>query len=140
MLDISKEKVANNHAQFIKADLTSEWNIDAQWADLVTSILTLEHIENLGPIFEQSNRILAENGLFFISELHPYKQYEGSGARFESENETVNIEVFTHHLTDYINSAKTNGFELLETREWFDSPVRGEIPRLISFLFRKEIS
>lgn len=64
MLDISKEKVANNHAQFIKADLTSEWNIDAQWADLVTSILTLEHIENLGPIFEQSNQILAENGLF----------------------------------------------------------------------------
>ena len=45
MLDIAKEKVANNRAHFIKADLTSEWNIDAQWADLVTSSLTLEHIE-----------------------------------------------------------------------------------------------
>ena len=140
MLDIAKEKMANNRARFIKADLTSEWNIDAQWADLVTSSLTLEHIEKLDPVFEQSNRTLAENGLFFISELHPYKQYEGCGARFESEKGTVNIEAFTHHLTDYISSAKTNGFELLEMREWFDSPARGEIPRLISFLFRKKIS
>ena len=140
MLDIAKEKVANNRAQFIKADLTSEWNIDDQWADLVTSSLTLEHIENLDPVFEQSNRTLAKNGLFFISELHPYKQYDGSGARFKSENETVHIEVFIHHLTDYINSAKANGFELLEMREWFDGPVRKGIPRLISFLFRKKIS
>ena len=140
MLDIAKEKVANNRAQFIKVDLTSEWNIDAQWADLVTSSLTLEHIENLDPVFEQSNRTLAKNGLFFMSELYPYKQYDGSGARFESENKTVHIKVFIHHLTDYINSARANGFELLETREWFDSPVREGIPRLISFLFRKKIS
>ena len=140
MLDIAKEKVANNRAQFIKVDLTSEWNVDAQWADLVTSSLTLEHIENLDPVFEQSNRTLAKNGLFFISELHPYRQYDGSGARFESENETVHIEIFIHHLTDYINSAKANGFELLETREWFDGPIREGIPRLISFLFRKKIS
>ncbi len=140
MLDIAKEKVANNRARFIKVDLTSKWNIDTQWADLVTSSLTLEHIENLDPVFEQSNRTLAKNGLFFISELHPYKQYDGSGACFESENETVHIEVFIHHLTDYINSAKANGFDLLEMREWFDGPVRKGIPRLISFLFRKKIS
>ena len=120
-------------------------HIDTQWADLVTSSLTLEHIENLDPVFEQSNRTLAKNGLFFISELHPYKQYDGSGACFESENDlqldTVHIEVFIHHLTDYINSAKANGLnELLEMREWFDDPVRKGIPRLISFLFRKKIS
>lgn len=138
MLDIAKEKVANKRVQFKKADLTSEWNIDAQWANLVTSSLTLEHIENLDPIFEQSYRTLAKNGLFFISELHPYKQYDGSGARFESVSGTVHIEVFTHHLTDYINSAGANGFELLETREWFDDQVREEMPRLISFLFRKK--
>jgi len=138
MLDISKEKVANNRAQFIKADLRSKWNIDDQWADLVTSSLTLEHIRDLDHIFKQTNRTLTQNGLFFISELHPYKQYGGSGARFNLEDETVNIEVFTHHLTDYIDSGHANGFELLETREWFDDQTNREIPRLISFLFRKK--
>ena len=138
MLDIAKEKVADSRAQFIKADLNSEWHIDAQRADLVTSSLTLEHIENLDRVFEQCNQTLAINGLFFISELHPYKQYDGSGARFESENKTGFIEVFTHHLIEYMDSANDNGFELLETREWFDDQMREEVPRLIYLLFRKE--
>ena len=138
MLNIAKKKVANSRAHFIKADLTSRWNIESQWADLVTSSLTLEHIEDLNPIFEQSNQTLVRNGLFFISELHLYKQYGGSDARFTMESKTVHIKVFTHHLTDYIDSANGNGFELLETREWFDDQKRREIPRLISFLFRKK--
>ena len=46
--------------------------------------------------------------------------------------------MFTHHLTDYMDSANDNGFELLETREWFDDQMREEVPRLIYLLFRKE--
>ena len=75
-----------------------------------------QHIEDLIPLFRQANRTLAINGLFFISELHPYKQYGGSAVRFTLDGEMVHIEVFTHHLTDYVDSAHANGFELLETR------------------------
>ena len=30
-----------------------------------------------------------------------------------------------------------NGFELVEIKEWFDDKSKDEIPRLISFIFRK---
>jgi len=138
MLTIAKEKINDKRFEFKKVDLTKKWNIDNQIADLVTSSLTLEHIEDLGHIFNQSNQTLKENGLFFISEYHPFKQYSGKGARYESENGIVELDVYTHHTTDFINSAINNGFTLIEIKEWFDGIEEGETPRLISFVFQKE--
>jgi hypothetical protein len=80
---------------------------------------------------------LKEDGLFFISELHPFKQYSGSKARYETENGTEELEVYVHHISEYIENAKTNGMELVELKEWFDEGVENEIPRLISFVFKK---
>jgi hypothetical protein len=45
--------------------------------------------------------------------------------------------VFVHHISDYVGSAKSNGFKLLEINEWFDNHSEKEIPRLISFVFSK---
>ena len=138
MLKKAKEKIASKKVEFKKADLTKAWNIEKQFADLITSSLTLEHISDLNHIFEQAYQKLKENGIFFISELHPFKQYKGSGAKYETENEIVKLEVYTHHITDYTESAKQNGFELLEIKEWFDDDEKRQLPRLISFVFRKE--
>ncbi|MGB1206018.1 MAG: class I SAM-dependent DNA methyltransferase [Chitinophagales bacterium] len=138
MLNKAKEKTASKKVQFTKANLTKAWNVENQFADLITSSLTLEHIKDLNHIFEQAYQKLKESGIFFISELHPSKQYKGSGAKYELENETVKLEVYTHHITDYTESAKQNGFELLEIKEWFDDEKEAEIPRLISFVFRKK--
>jgi hypothetical protein len=80
---------------------------------------------------------LKEDGLFFISELHPFKQYSGSKARYETENGTEELEVYVHHISEYIENAKTNGMELVELKEWFDEGVENEIPRLISLVFKK---
>ena len=138
MLNIAKEKISDSRAEFKKADLHKDWEIENQFADLVTSSLTLEHIADLNPIFNQAHQKLKKNGLFFISELHPFKQYAGSKARYETENGTEELEVYTHHLSDYMDSAKKNGFEFLEINEWFDPTPEKEIPRLISFVFRKK--
>ncbi|MDC1327198.1 class I SAM-dependent methyltransferase [Ulvibacter sp.] len=137
MLTIAKESITDKRAQFKKADLNDDWEVVDQYADLVTSSLTLEHIEDLNAIFRQANKKLKENGIFFISELHPFKQYTGSKARFETDAGMVELKVFTHHISDYIKSAESNGFELLELNEWFDETTQNEIPRLISFVFRK---
>ena len=137
MLTIAKESITDKRAQFKKADLNDDWEVADQYADLVTSSLTLEHIEDLNAIFRQANKKLKENGIFFISELHPFKQYTGSKARFETDAGMVELKVFTHHISDYIKSAESNGFELLELNEWFDETTQNEIPRLISFVFRK---
>tara|TARA_B110000211_G_scaffold217775_1_gene261953 strand:+ start:931 stop:1560 length:630 start_codon:yes stop_codon:yes gene_type:complete len=137
MLTIAKESITDKRAQFKKADLNDDWEVADQYADVVTSSLTLEHIEDLNAIFRQANKKLKENGIFFISELHPFKQYTGSKARFETDAGMVELKVFTHHISDYIKSAESNGFELLELNEWFDETTQNEIPRLISFVFRK---
>jgi predicted TPR repeat methyltransferase len=138
MLDIAKKKITDHRVEFKKADLTKDWEIENQFADLVTSSLTLEHIEDLNHIFNQANKKLKENGLFFISELHPFKQYSGSKARYETGNGIEELSVYTHHISDYIENAESNGFEILEIKQWFDEKPEKEIPRLISFVFRKK--
>lgn len=138
MLDIAKEKITDSKVEFKTADLTKDWEIDIRFADLVTSSLTLEHIDDLNHIFNQANQKLKDNGIFFISELHPFKQYIGSKAKYETENGIEELEVYTHHISDYIDNAERNGFKLLEIKEWFDEKTTKEIPRLISFVFRKK--
>ena len=73
-----------------------------------------------------------------LLELHPFKQYAGSKARYETDSGTEELEVYTHHISDYIGSAENNGFELLGINEWFDTTPEKEIPRLISFVFKKK--
>lgn len=135
MLEIAKEKITDKNVEFKKADLTKDWEVENCFADLITSSLTLEHIEDLNHIFHQANKKLVENGLFFISELHPFKQYLGSKAKYETENGIKELEVYTHHISDYMDNAEKNGFELLELKEWFDKEDDRGIPRIISFVF-----
>jgi len=137
MLNIAEEKTTDSRVEFKRADLNKEWEIENQYVDLVTSSLTLEHIKDLNHIFNQANLKLMENGIFFISELHPFKQYVGSRAKYETESGIEELKVFTHHISDYVDNAENNGFELMEINEWFDDKSEKEIPRLISFVFRK---
>ena len=137
MLNKAEEKISDKRVTFKKADLTKDWKIENNFADLITSSLTLEHIKNLDHIFSQANQKLNKNGLFFISELHPFKQYSGSKAQYETENGTKELEVYVHHISEYIDDAKNNGFQLIELKEWFDKNSKNGIPRLISLLFKK---
>lgn len=137
MLNKAKEKIKDSRVDFRTADLTQEWEVQDDFADLITSSLTLEHIQNLNFIFKQANSKLKPNGIFFLSELHPFKQYLGGKARYESENGTVELETYVHHISEFTSAAQVNGFEILEVNEWFDELAENETPRLISFVFRK---
>lgn len=137
MLHKAKAKIFDKRVIFKKADLTKDWEIENNFVDLITVSLTLEHIKNLGHIFSQANLKLKKNGLFFISELHPFKQYSGSKAKYETENGIKELEVYIHDISEYIDTAKNNGFQLIELKEWFDESSENEIPRLISFVFKK---
>lgn len=137
MLNLAKDKITDKRVVFEKADLTKNWETENDFADLITCSLTLEHIKDLNHIFRQADKKLKKNGLFFISELHPFKQYSGSKAKFKTGNGKKELEVFTHHISEYIESANITGFELVELKEWFDENSENEIPRLISFVFKK---
>ena len=136
MMEKAKNKPDSENVIFTETDITQAWPVKPGWANLIVCSLVLEHIDELDYIFEEAARVLKRGGKFYVCELHPLKQYNGSRARFETEEGIEEQpQVFVHHISDYINSAKKEGFQLLDLNEHFDDRDQENIPRLISFLF-----
>lgn len=136
MQAVARKKVNASNVEFRIGDVTGEWDF-AEACDLVTCSLILEHIADLRHVFREAAKVLNAIGHFYICELHPFKQYAGTKARFESEDGLKVLDCFTHHVSDYANAAIDNGFAVVKMDEWFDGDDREQIPRLISFLFAK---
>jgi ubiquinone/menaquinone biosynthesis C-methylase UbiE len=136
MMKISREKIKDDKVRFLQADITKPWSFGR--ADLITCSLVLEHIEDLSFIFQQAAQSLNAGGQFYICELHPYKQLQGSRAKFEKDGNLLHLEYFIHHISDYFNAALQNGFVCDHLQEWFDSEDRNQTPRLVSYIFRKQ--
>jgi ubiquinone/menaquinone biosynthesis C-methylase UbiE len=136
MQAVARSKVSKSNVKFLIADVRRPWVFGNCEPDLVTSSLILEHVEDLGFVFEQARSALVTGGHFYICELHPFKQYAGSKARFETDDGTQVTECFQHHVTDYTKAGFENGFAIERIDEWFDDEDRTQVPRLISFVFR----
>jgi ubiquinone/menaquinone biosynthesis C-methylase UbiE len=137
MLEKAAEKLNTSHVTFVQADLTQRWPFEREAFDALTCNLVLEHIENLEPLFLEAARVLKKEGYFFVSELHPVKQYGGSKARFEKSGEMQVLPSFVHHASDYFKAATVAGLQCQKLDEWFDGEDKTAVPRLISFLFQK---
>jgi len=137
MLREAKTKVTADEVCFGRADLTKPWPVEARSFDLVVCNLVLEHIEHLGPIFAEASRALKAGGHFFLSELHPFRQYRGIQANFQREQETVQIEAFVHHVSDFTEAARENGLSLKTIKEWWHEEDQNKLPRLVTFLFEQ---
>lgn len=135
MMKLAHQKVTAPNVQFRQADITRPWCFDP--ASLVTCSLVLEHIEDIDFVFTQAANTLQQGGLFYVCELHPYKQLQGSQARFEREGELVRIEYFIHHISEFFAAGQKSGLQCLRLDEWFDAGDRTTLPRLVSFLFEK---
>lgn len=137
MLAKARQKVTASHVRFAWADITQPWNCPADSVDLITCNLVLEHIQDLNHIFAQAARILRSGGWFLINELHPFKQYGGTKARFERGAEIIEVDVFIHHISEFIHTAEKNGLKLLKFDEVWHEDDAGKPPRLASFVFGK---
>jgi ubiquinone/menaquinone biosynthesis C-methylase UbiE len=137
MLNKAKEKIKLKNVEFIHADITKEWAFTNSKADLITCSLILEHIKDIDFIFKEAKNALKSNGLFYIGELHPFKQYNGSKARFDMPDEIFELECHIHNISEYFESAMQNNFSCVELSEWFDNDDQTSLPRLVSFLFQK---
>ncbi|MCP3668733.1 MAG: class I SAM-dependent methyltransferase, partial [Gammaproteobacteria bacterium] len=91
MITKAKSRIQEENVNFWVGDLTKNWSINDQSIDLVVSNLVLEHIENLNFIFGETARVLGNGGRFFISELHPFKQYQGKQANFQQNGKKNKI-------------------------------------------------
>lgn len=139
MLDKAKVKIHSDNVEFIQADINEEWNFaKASQFDLVTFSLVLEHIENLDRIFQKLKYVTAENGYIYIGELHPFKQFSGSKARFESEKGLQILTCYNHHISDFTECAYKYGFRIVQVKEYFDDNDRTKLPRILSLLLKKQ--
>lgn len=137
MLAKAKSKIISDRVEFKQADITQPWTFRTKLYDLVTFSLILEHIENLDPIFNEVGRSLNDGGYVYVGELHPFKQYSGTKARFDTEEGRQVVDCYNHNTSDFVRSAKKNGLVLTELDEFFDDNERPEIPRILTLLLRK---
>lgn len=136
MLAKARAKIRASNVEFQQFDLRDEWKFSENQFDLITCSLALEHIENIDFVFRQASKILRADGLFYIGELHPFKQYQGTKARFETGSGVYELECFVHQVSDFFEAGKNNSFECVEIKEWFDEDNRTTIPRLLTMIFK----
>ncbi len=98
----------------------------------------LEHIKNLNDIFKKLSNATGPQGYVYIGELHPFKQYTGTKARFDTEAGQQIVTCFNHNISDFTSSAKNNGFEIMDVGEYFDGNDRTIMPRIFTLLLRKK--
>lgn len=138
MLHLAKAKTAGTDITFRQADLTQPWPFEERRFDLVSFSLVLEHIRDLGFIFEQALQRLAPGGHIYIGELHPFRQYNGSLARFDLASGRVELQCFIHHISEFTGLARTYGLQIVALDEWFDAGEPQSPPRILSLLLRKD--
>ncbi len=137
MLAKAKEKITSNRVQFKQGDITKAWTFKNSLYDLISFSLVLEHIKDLDHVFNEAANSLISAGHIYIGELHPFKQYAGTKARFNDEDGLKVVECFTHNISDFTQTTKRYGLILVEVNEYFDNNNRNEIPRILTLLLKK---
>lgn len=137
MLLKAKEKIKSDRVGFHQADIIHSWDFINSTVDLITFSLVLEHIENLDEVFRKASASLVVGGYVYLGELHPFKQYSGSKARFETENGVQVVPCFNHNVSDFVLAANKNGLTIIGLNEYFDEDDRATIPRILTLLLRK---
>lgn len=124
------------NVEFATVDVTQSWPFAAAQIDLLVCNLVLEHVADLRFIFAEAARCLSAGGEFFLCELHPFRQYEGTVANFSREGETTAVAAFVHHLSEFTKAADAAGFAPTRFDERWHGDDAGRPPRLAVFLFR----
>lgn len=136
MLRQAQAKVTAENVEFGTVDVTRPWPFADGTFDLAVCNLVLEHVHDLNAVFAEAACNLAPEGEFFLCELHPFRQYEGTQANFTREGETTAIPSFVHHISEFLQSAAANGFTLSRFDETWHAEDARRPPRLAAFFFR----
>lgn len=137
MIEKAREKVQAKNVEFSMMDITKRWMFDDGSFDLIVCNLVLEHIQDISFVFSETLRVLVSKGRFFINELHPIRQYHGKKARYQKDEEEIEVDAFVHHTSDFVNAAISNGLKLIKLDEYWHEEDQNKTPRIVSFLFEK---
>jgi ubiquinone/menaquinone biosynthesis C-methylase UbiE len=137
MLALAKYKIKSEIVKFQQANILESWDFIDRKFDLISFSLVLEHIENLEPIFREINMHLVPGGYVYIGELHPFKQYTGAKAKFETDKGEQIVSCFNHHVSDFTNLADKYELKIKKINEYFDEDKKEGIPRILALLLVK---
>lgn len=137
MIAKAAEKINSPKVQFTVADINEPWDFSKEKYDLVSFSLVLEHIQNIEAVFNKINQVTESGAFVYIGELHPFKQYAGSKARYNTPEGEQIVTCYTHNMSDFITAANKYNFSLMDLEEWFDNNDRSQIPRILTLLFKK---
>jgi malonyl-CoA O-methyltransferase len=116
--------------------------------DIVLFSLTLEHMQHVGVPLREACRILAQDGLVKIYEIHPYLSLSGVAAHFQDGSEEVRMPAYPHQFSTYLNAFSEAGLRVTDCREWrprdaavplpLKASKRGpDFPMLVEFSLRR---
>ncbi len=138
MLQQAKVKYRGSNVTFILADVLQAWTFTNSTFDLVVFSLILEHIKDIGAMFQKAYQVLNTGGMLYFGEYHPFKQYAGKKARFQSAAGIRELTTYTHHVSEYVQAALSNNFSIVNIQEYFDADDTAKVsPRIFSMLLRK---
>jgi ubiquinone/menaquinone biosynthesis C-methylase UbiE len=137
MIAKAREKVQAENVRFALMDITRPWEFADEFFDLIVCNLVLEHIQDISHVFSEAARTLRSGGHFFIDELHPFRQYEGTKARFYRTGEKVEVDAFLHHVSDFLKAAKDHRLSLVHLDEYWHATDENRPPRILSLYFER---
>lgn len=137
MIARAREKVNAENVSFSMMDITQPWKFENESFDLIVCNLVLEHIQNLRPVFSEAASTLRPSGKFFVNELHPFRQYEGTKARFFRSEKKIEVEAFVHHISDFLKVAEASHFVLVHLNEFWHETDQNRPPRILSMFFER---
>lgn len=137
MLQKAKEKISASNIHFMEQDLNEPWQLQHRTFDLICSSLVLEHINDVKTFFGKLSMHLNEGGFYYMGELHPYKQFAGSKARFSVGDTEHILRCFNHSISEFLNAAMQQGLSLVKIEERADADNEDNFPRILAILFQK---
>ncbi|SFP81684.1 class I SAM-dependent DNA methyltransferase [Parafilimonas terrae] len=138
MLNKARNKTYKGKVSFLQFDINGIWNFTNRQFDIGVFSLVLEHIKDIDSVFNKVSEKIKPGGYLYIGELHPFKQYTGSKAKFETDKGTQLVTCFMHHLSDFIKAADKNGFQVILIDELFDDNDKTSVPRILTLLFKRK--
>ena len=137
MLAEARKKVQAPHVAFIEADLLQPWTWQQPPYDVAIFSLVLEHMADAEALIRQAAALVAPAGWLYVAELHPFKQYQGATARYDTPEGEQRVTAYTHDVSEFVQAALNHGLTLRAMREpRLPDDAEGP-PRVLALLFQR---
>lgn len=121
---IEKAKKICTYTKFIVNDIQNV-ELKESSVDVIISALVFGHLEKIEPALWKISKILKKDGVFVISDFHPFLSLKGQKRTFKMGKKNYEVPHYIHMLHEYINLLTRFGLTVVKMEEpvWNDSPV-----------------